>query len=228
MSPSRDASAIVTVPDGGLPGSPEEQALHARLLADPRIHAILIPGTHLQARVQALAEAIAHDCAGLPALSLVIVLKGAASFGTDLGEALCRAGAPPVRYEFIRASTYGTEIKGADEESRAVRIALAPEHLQGRDVLLVEDLVDQAFTLPRLVRHLTGQAGARSVRTCVLAEKRLERPAPAVLRQRAALRLDYVGFRVPDRWLAGYGIDAGEELRNLPCIVAVNEEHFRR
>jgi hypoxanthine phosphoribosyltransferase len=227
MSAASDASAPVAVPDGGLPGEPGEQALHARLLRDPRIRAVLIPRSALHARVEALAAAIARDCAALEALTLVIVLKGAAAFGTDLGEALWRAGGPAVRYEFVRASTYGAAIKGPGEEQRAVRVTLPAPGLAGRDVLLVEDLVDQAFTLPHLLRALREEAGARSVRTCVLAEKELEHPSPAVRAARAGLRLDYVGFRVPDRWIAGYGIDAGEDFRNLPCIVTVNEEHYR-
>jgi hypoxanthine phosphoribosyltransferase len=227
MTVPQDSASIVAVPPGGLPAQPDEQALHARLLADPRIHAVLVPRSHLQRRIAELAGAIARDCAGLPALTLVIVLKGAACFGTDLGEALCCAAGPALRYEFLRASTYGTGLKVAGEEQRAVRIDLAPRGLAGCDVLLVEDLVDQAFTLSHVQRLLREEGGARSVRTCVLAEKVLDAPTPAVARLRAALALDYVGFRVPDRWIAGYGIDAGEELRNLPCIVAVNEERYR-
>jgi len=223
-----DPAGVVLVPPGGLPAQPDEQALHARLLGDPRIAAILIPRSHLQRRVQALAGRIARECAGTPELTLVIVLKGAVCFATDLGEALCCAGGPALRYEFLRASTYGSAIKGAGEEQRVVRIDLAPTGLEGRDVLLVEDLVDQAFTLSRVQRHLREEARVRSLRTCVLAEKELAAPAPAVARLRAALALDYVGFRVPDRWIAGYGIDAGEDFRNLPCIVTVNEEHYRR
>lgn len=227
MSASPDVSARVIVPGTGLPGTAEEQALHQRLLADRRIRSVLIPHSRIQARVTALAGAIGRDCAALGELTLVIVLKGAMAFATRLGEALCRAGAPPLRYELIRASTYGLGLKGAAEAERAVRITLAPGPLQGRDVLLVDDLVDQGFTLSYLLRHLREEAGVRSLRTCVLAEKALERPSPAVQRLREALRLDYVGFRVPDHWIAGYGIDAGEDFRNLPCIVTVNEEHYR-
>ncbi|HKJ00761.1 MAG TPA: phosphoribosyltransferase family protein [bacterium] len=227
MPLSPETADVVTVPDAGLPGTPEEQALHARLLADPRIRDILIPHSWLQARVAALAEAIARDCGALAELTLLIVLKGAVTFATRLGEALCWAGGPPVRYEFVRASTYGVGIKGPGDPARAVRIELAPPDLAERDVLLVEDLVDQAFTLAHLLRHLRGTARVRSLRTCVLAEKVLARPSPAVQAARAALQLDYVGFRVPDRWIAGYGIDAGEDFRNLPCIVTVNEEHYR-
>jgi hypoxanthine phosphoribosyltransferase len=223
----RATATAVIVPPEGLPAEAAEQALHARLLRDPRLERVLVPRSHLLPRVEALAEAIARDCATLAELTLVVVLKGAVTFAADLGRALCVAGAPPLRTEFVRASTYGLGIKGAAEAERAVRIDLAPERVEGRDVLLVEDLVDQAFTLTHLQGYLRGTRGVRSLRTCVLAEKQLERPTPAVRRLRAALRPDYVGFQLPDRWIAGYGIDAGEHFRNLPCIVTVHEEHFR-
>lgn len=225
--PSTSDPTAIRVPPGGLPEEPAERALHERLRADPRIHTVLVPRSHLDTRVRALAQAIARDTLDDRPLTLAIVLKGAATFGTDLGEALCHAGAGRVRYEFLRASTYGTDLKGAGETGRTVRIALAPGDLRGADVVLVDDLVDQAFTLTYLARYLREEAGAERLRLCVLAEKLLEHPTPAVARLRAELRTDYVGFRVPDRWVAGYGIDAGEDYRHLPCLVTVNEELFR-
>lgn len=225
--PSTSDPTAIRVPPGGLPEEPAERALHERLRADPRIHTVLVPRSHLDTRVRALAQAIARDTLDDRPLTLAIVLKGAATFGTDLGEALCHAGAGRVRYEFLRASTYGTDLKGAGETGRTVRIALAPGDLRGADVVLVDDLVDQAFTLSHLVRYLREEAGAAAVRTCVLAAKALANPDPAVARLRSGLRLDHVGFQVPDRWIAGYGIDAGEDFRNLPCIVTVHEQHYR-
>jgi hypoxanthine phosphoribosyltransferase len=221
------APSALSVPPTGLPAEPSEQALHDRLLADPRIAEVLVPRSRLNDRIEVLAAAIAADYGAQTVLTLVIVLKGAVCFATDLGEAICRLDGPALRYEFVRASTYGLGIKAAGEEDRAVRITLAPQDLAGCDVLLVEDLVDQGFTLSQLARHLREETGLRSLRTCVLAAKALAAPTAAVQRLRAALALDYVGFHLPDRWIAGYGIDAGEDFRNLPCIVAVNEEHYR-
>ena len=119
---------------------------------------------------------------------------------------------------------YQTLTQALDDRSRGTGTIT---YLEGENTEKTLKLADLRRRALGILRHLQGQAGVRSLRTCVLAEKALAAPAPAVQRLREALRLDYVGFRVPDRWLAGYGIDAGEELRNLPCIVTVNEEHFR-
>jgi len=227
MAGAGDTERVIEVPPQGLPAGPGEAAHYASLAADPRVARVLVPASLLQARVDGLAAAIARDLAAAPALTVLVVLKGAFCFAKDLGERLFAHGAPPVRYEFLKAVTYGAGIKGSGENARRVRLQLKPAGLRGRDVLLVEDLVDQAFTLSRL-RALLEQEGLRSLRLCVLAEKVLAAPSPAVQKLREGLRPDYVGFRLPDVWIAGYGIDAGEDFRNLPCLVAVNEAHYRR
>jgi hypoxanthine-guanine phosphoribosyltransferase len=85
--------------------------------------------------------------------------------------------------------------------------------------------VDQGFTLTKIHRLLL-EKGPASMKTCALLLKRLHDPTPAVRMLRQALRISYVGFDVPDRWVAGFGIDVGGELRELPFVVAVNEAHY--
>ena len=212
----------ITVPEEGLCAAGHGMA---PLALAGRVERILIPEEALQERVEGLAAEVHAQYAGCAELTLLVALKGAFVFAADLGRALARRGGLEVRYEFIRASAYGKEIKQADERARAVSVTALPADLAGKDVLIVEDLIDQGFTLTALKRRVLA-AGVRSARICALLSKRLERPTPAAARNRAALSLNFVGFDVPDRWVAGYGTDAGEDFRALPYIVTVREEHY--
>ena len=212
----------ISVPEGGLPTGRAEP-LPAGMAE--RVDCILIPEWVLQDRVAGLAREICKSYAAGGELILLVVLKGAFVFAADLGRALSRLGGPALRYEFVRTSAYGNTIKQPDEKARAVSVATLPADLAGKDVLLVEDLVDQGFTLTALKQRLLA-AGAGSVRICTLLSKRLEQPSPEAARNRASLRLDFVGFDVPDRWVAGYGTDASEDFRMLPYIVTVKEQLY--
>lgn len=212
----------LTVPDGGL--TPEHGDVLPAGMAD-KVDCILIPERALQARVAGMARQINDACADCHELVLLVVLKGAFVFAADLGRAISRLGGLEFRYEFIRTSAYGRSIKEQDEEAREVSVARLPADLAGKDVLVVEDLIDQGFTLSALKQRIR-DADVRSVRICTLLEKRLHRPSPAVARNRSNLALDFVGFDVPDRWVAGYGTDASEDLRMLPFIVAVREQIY--
>jgi len=127
----------------------------------------------------------------------------------------------------MRARTYGENLKGGDEGVLEVATERMFGEVGGRDVLLVEDILDQGFTLSRVRDLLLSEAGVRSVKLCVLLNKLLTSPSPESARARARLSPDYTGFDVPDRWVAGYGLDAGEEFRELPYVVIVREECFR-
>lgn len=212
----------IVVPDGGLRAAQDDD-----LPADiaKRADRILIPEQILQQRVTGLARQIYDACAESSELVVLVVLKGAFVFAADLGREISRLGGLTFRYEFIRTVTYGNTIKQPDEKAREVSMALLPADLEGKDVLLVEDLIDQGFTLTALRKRVI-EAGARSVRICALLSKRIQHPTPAVARNRAKLTLDFVGFDVPDRWVAGYGTDAGEDFRMLPYIVTVRENLY--
>ena len=231
VSETTDPGGTIHVPPEGLPFEEHEQELVALLAGDPRVSRPLVPPARLQARIAQLARDIraAHLTAHSPsdAIHLAVVLTGAFRFAQTLGEALFALDGAAVRYHFLKAVTYGSEIKARGEARREVTLQWAMEGLSGQDVILVDDLVDQGFTLAALRRHLLEEAGARLVRTCVLLEKRLDTPTEEVRSLRASLSLDYVGFTVPDLWVAGFGIDAAEDFRNLPFIITVNEDHYR-
>ena len=212
----------ITVPEGGL--AVEQADPLPSDLAD-RVDCMLIPEEVLQQRVTGLAKNIHEVCQESSELILLVVLKGAFVFAADLGREISRIGGLEFRYEFIRTSAYGNTIKQPDEKVREVSMARLPADLAGKDVLLVEDLIDQGFTLTALRQRVVA-AGVRSVRICALLSKRLQHPSPAVARNRSSLALDFVGFDVPDRWVAGYGTDASESFRMLPYIVTVREELY--
>ena len=214
---------IAWVPEEGL-GSDGEASLAA--YDDPRIARVLVPHSRIAERVAELGERIAEDSTGVDELRVLVVLRGGFVFAADLGRAISRAGGPALRFDFVTAKTYGDELKGVGEVDRIVRVERLPNDLEGADVLIVDDLVDQAFTLSRLVEILEEQ-GARSVRSCVLMRKRLEDPSPEVATLRQRLSIEYVGFEIPDFWVAGYGIDAAGRFRELPEIVAVDEDRCR-
>lgn len=191
-----------------------------------RVESVLITRRLVERRVRALAAEISAFYRGERRLELVFILEGARTFATDLEKAVYDAGGPEVRSQSIKARTYGAEIKREGETGREVRIYHEPTGLEGKRVLLVEDIVDQGFTLHAVRDWLLEDAGAAEVRVCVLLEKKLMNPTPEVRRLRQSLKPDWVGFRVPDRWVAGYGVDAGEDFRNLPFVVVVREERY--
>ena len=117
-------------------------------------------------------------------------------------------------------------MKQSGETERQVAITGLPADIQGDHIVLVEDILDQGFTLSAIRQRLLAE-GAASVRVCVFLDKQLESPTPAVRKVRAELIPDYVGFAVPDRWVVGYGLDVDEEFRDLPYVAIAREEYFQ-
>jgi hypoxanthine phosphoribosyltransferase len=154
--------------------------------------------------VTALAHEIDVDYRGR-ALTLVVVLKGAAIFAADLMRQLTT----PVAVEFITASSYGREVRS----SGSVRVA-TPETLDlvGRDVLVVEDIVDSGLTYRRLMETL-GQFSPASLALCTLLQKQATR---------TTVEIRYAGFEIPNQFVVGYGMDYAERYRNLPDICVLN------
>lgn len=212
----------ISVPEQGLAGAEEIPTPLAN-----RVDRILIPEHCIQARVRGLAHEVSRDYPDTKRLTLLIVLDGAIVFAADLGREIHRAGGPEVDYRNVKARTYGDEIKGSGEMQRRVEILVEPPDIEGRDVLLIEDIVDQGFTLATIQQILLEKKPA-SLRTCALLWKRLDAPTQPVQGLRDSLEISYVGFDVPDRWVAGYGIDVSHEFRELPFIVAVHEAYYSR
>jgi len=162
---------------------------------------VLISEERLHERVQELGRQISADYAdSIPAL--VCVLKGGYLFLADLTRALC------VRHsvDFMAISSYGS----STQSSGVVRILKDLDaDISGKDVLVVEDIIDTGRTLSYLLENLRSR-GPRSVRICTL----LSKPA----RREIDLHIDYVGFEIPNEFVIGYGLDYAEHYRGLPFI----------
>ena len=166
---------------------------------------VLVDSKTLQSRVAALGRAISADYTGKD-LVLLCVLKGGVVFLTDLMRQLTI----PHEIEFMAISSYGS---GVRESSGAVRVIMDLEtDIQGRDVLIVEDIVDSGRTMTYLLRTLWARKPA-SLGVCAL----LNKPSRRVV----DVHLDYVGFDIPDEFVLGYGLDCDEKFRNLPYVGVV-------
>jgi tRNA(Ile)-lysidine synthase len=162
---------------------------------------VLVDAESLAVRVAELGAEITEDYAGDPPL-LVAVLKGAMLFMSDL----CRAIALPVDVDFMAVSSYGS----ATKTSGVVRIVKdLDSELEGRHVLVVEDIIDSGLTLNYLRRYLTARQ-PESVEICALLVKEGE--------QRVDLDLRYIGFSIPPEFVVGYGLDVDERYRNLSGV----------
>jgi hypoxanthine phosphoribosyltransferase len=162
----------------------------------------LISAARIADRVQELAGQISRDYATVEDLLLVGVLRGAFIFLADLARRLT----VPCSVDFIALSRYehGVTPRG---EVRLIMDLRVP--IVGRDVLVVEDIVDSGGTLAYLLRLLRARNPA-SLRICALTRKQDRLPV--------GLRVDYVGFDIPDRWVVGYGLDYQNRFRTLPYI----------
>jgi hypoxanthine phosphoribosyltransferase len=170
---------------------------------------ILIPADRLQARVAELGAEISRDYAGQDLL-LLSVLKGSVLFLSDL----MRQITVPHAIDFMATSSYGTGM----ESSGVVRILKdldAP--IEGRNVLIVEDIIDTGRTLDYLVRILQARL-PRSLRICTLLNKPSRREVP--------VPVDYIGFDIPDKFVFGYGLDYVQLYRNLPYIAVLAPEYY--
>jgi hypoxanthine phosphoribosyltransferase len=171
---------------------------------DREIGEILVTAEQLQRRVRELGEQISSDYAGRDLL-MVGVLKGAVFFLSDL----MRHVSSPCEVDFMAVASYGS----ATDSSGVVRILKDLDRpIAGREVLIVEDIVDSGLTLQYLLRSL-GARDPASLEVCAL----LTKPE----RRKVDLPTRYVGFEIPDRFAIGYGLDHAERYRNLPYIAAL-------
>ena len=172
---------------------------------------VLIPADRLQARVRELARQVEDDYRETGVL-LVGVLKGALMFMVDLARELDL----PVELDFMAISSYGN----ATESSGVVRILKDLDMtIEGRHVLIVEDIVDTGLTLSYMREVLLTREPA-SLRICCLLDKRDARQADVAL--------DYVGFVIPTRFVVGYGLDYAEIYRNLPFVGVLKPECYQK
>jgi hypoxanthine phosphoribosyltransferase len=181
------------------------------LVTPDTVASIVFDAETIAAAVRRLADTLTRDLAGRPVV-LVGVLKGALFFTADLARAL-----PPrmdVTIDFIVVSSYGN----ADRSSGEVRLLKdTSASVEGKNVVIVEDIVDNGLTLAYLQRLLASRNPA-SLRSCVLLDKPYRRAVD--------VRIDYTGLTAPDTFIVGYGLDYQEKYRNLPYLARLHDWAF--
>jgi hypoxanthine phosphoribosyltransferase len=167
---------------------------------------ILFSHDEIQRRVKELAGQISRDYAGSE-LIVIGILKGAFIFLADL----IRAISIPCSVDFVRCASYGT---GSESSGRIVLTKDIETSIKGRNVLIVEDIIDTGLTLKYLVEWLN-ERNPRSLKVCSFIDKRK--------RRKIFFESDYVGFTVDDGFLVGYGLDFNERYRFLPEIYVIKQ-----
>lgn len=186
--------------------SAESAKIEATEFTNPNLE-ILFDEEQIKSRILELGEQITNDYRGGD-LVLVSVLKGSCIFLADL----MRAIDLQLTIDFMSVSSYkdGTVSSGDVEILKDLS-----NSIRGKDVIVVEDIVDTGLTLSRLLEIL-GSRGANSIRLASF----LDKPEPRIKKE---LQIDYTGFVVPNKFLVGYGLDAAGRYRNLPFIAAVRD-----
>ncbi|NLM50829.1 MAG: hypoxanthine phosphoribosyltransferase [Clostridiaceae bacterium] len=175
------------------------------------IERILITREELQAKVKELAAQISKDYEGKE-LFLVSVLKGGFMFTADL----MREITIPCEIDFMAVSSYGQGSK----TSGVVKIVKdLDQSVEGKDILVVEDILDSGLTLSYLKQNLLAR-GAKSVKVCTILNKEE--------RRKADIKADYLGFEIPDEFVVGYGLDYAEKYRNFPFVGVLKKEVYQK
>ncbi len=174
------------------------------------ISAILLDEEKIQKRICDLAACISKDYEGKNPVMLS-VLKGSFIFLADL----VRSFTIPVQIDFLAVSSYGMSTVSSGVVSIKKDIDI---DVTGRDVIIVEDIVDSALSLNYILNYVE-KRGASSVKTCVL----LDKPAA----HKSKIQIDYKGFEIGNDFVVGYGLDFGEKYRNLPYVAILKEEVYK-
>ena len=173
------------------------------------IKEILVTEEEITLKVKELGKQITEDYKDRD-LMLIGILKGAVIFMSELAQNI----ELPVQMDFMAVSSYGKSSVSTGE----VRIIKDLDFsVEGRNLLIVEDIIDTGYTLSYLIDNLK-KRGAKSVKVCTL----LDKPE----RRKADIHVDYLGFVVPDEFIVGYGLDYAEQYRNLPYVAALKEEVY--
>ena len=173
----------------------------------PDLENIMFTEAQIRRRVQGLGREL-RAVYGKSELTVITIINGAIMFTADL----MREIENPVRLDCIRISSYANRTKsvGTPQIVHSLTIDIAKRH-----VLLIDDILDTGKTIT-LVSGLVQKLGPASLRTCVLLDKQGRREVP--------FEADFVGFKIPDKFVVGYGLDFAERYRNLPCIGVLNPQ----
>jgi hypoxanthine phosphoribosyltransferase len=170
----------------------------------------LLKEEEIQTRVRELGQAISQDYGDKP-IALICILKGGLMFLCDLAKHITS----PVTYDFMSVSSYGD----ATQSSGVVRITKdLEESIEGKHVIIVEDIIDTGLTLSYLLNNLRSRNPA-SLRICTLLNKPSNR--------KVEIPVDYVGFEVPNAFLVGYGLDFRQLYRNIPYIFIPKPKYYQ-
>ncbi len=175
----------------------------------PYVERILVSNQEIKSAVTKVAQQINSDYQGQELL-VVVILKGSMIFASDLVKELDM----PVTIDFMRASSYGS----GTASSGFINIRQDLEqNIEGKNVLIVEDIIDSGNTLHKL-KELLRQRNPKSVKICTLLDKPSRRVTP--------VEVEYSGLAIPDEYVVGYGLDYNEILRNLPYIGVLKREIY--
>jgi len=167
----------------------------------------IVTQEEMRARIRELGKQITADYTGKDFV-LVGVLKGAYAFYADLARAI----RIPMRVDFLMVTSDRSRSK---KSGKAKKVTELTEDIKGKDVLLVEDIVDSGLTAQHLVKTLA-QKKPRSIKVCTLLSKPDGRTVDLVI--------DYVGFKIPNKYVVGYGLDYQQKYRNLPYLAVLDVE----
>ena len=162
----------------------------------------LINEQELHQRIKELAKQIEKDYAGKE-ITLICILKGSVFFTVELAKNI----EGDVKLEFIRVSSYGEGTESTGEIKMKLDLK---DSIQGKDVIVIEDIIDTGRTLSYLIEYLKMKK-PNSVKLCAL----LDKPERRIIKE---VKVDYTGFQIPDKFVIGYGLDWDEKYRNLPYI----------
>ena len=176
----------------------------------PDLAEVLITSTRIRRRIRRLAAEI-RGVMGEDEFTMISLINGAVMFTADL----MREFDNPVRLDCIRVASCGGDTRAQGTPRIVEHLTL---DLRDRRVLLVDDILDTGRTL-HLVRELVRQLQPATLHTCVLLDKRARRAIE--------IEADFVGFRIPNRFVVGYGLDFAERYRNLPCIGVLKKSRLR-
>lgn len=165
---------------------------------------VLIDEQTIQDKVYELAKKIEKDYEGKD-LTLVCILKGSTFFTVDLAKRIDKK----LKLQFMKISSYGAEKISSGKINLELDL---PDNMENENLLIVEDIIDTGRTLSYLIKHLK-QKNPASIKLCTL----LDKPE----RREYDVKVDYVGFEIPDKFVVGYGLDYNEMYRNLPYIAEV-------
>ena len=175
------------------------------------IKEVLVSEEAIAEKTKELGKKIAEDYKDKNLL-LVGILKGAVIFMADLARAI----EIPIKIDFMAVSSYGRSSRSTGEVRMIKDLDFSVE---GKDILIVEDIIDTGYTLSYLIDNLQ-KRGADSVKVCTL----LDKPD----RRKADIHVDYLGFEFPDEFVVGYGLDYNEIGRNLPYVAVLKEEVYNQ